>query len=29
VAGRTNNWLKVKNPGAPAMRRKPEEDWGG
>ena len=29
AAGRTDNWLKVKNPGAPAMLRKPEEDWGG
>jgi bifunctional non-homologous end joining protein LigD len=28
VAGRTEHWLKVKNPGAPAVRREAEEDWG-
>jgi hypothetical protein len=27
--GRSSNWLKVKNPDAPAVRREAEEDWGG
>jgi len=26
--GRSPNWLKVKNPNAPAVRREAEEDWG-
>ncbi len=25
--GRSDNWLKIKNPAAPAMRRLEEEDW--
>jgi bifunctional non-homologous end joining protein LigD len=28
-AGRSSNWLKVKNPDAPAVRREGEEHWGG
>jgi ATP-dependent DNA ligase len=28
VSGRTDNWVKVKNPTAPAVRREAEEDWG-
>jgi ATP-dependent DNA ligase len=28
VAGRTDHWLKVKNPAAPAVRREAEENWG-
>jgi bifunctional non-homologous end joining protein LigD len=27
--GRSNDWLKVKNPDAPAVKREAEEDWGG
>src|SRR6516162_4093584 len=27
--GRSSNWLKVKNPDAPAVRREREEAWGG
>jgi bifunctional non-homologous end joining protein LigD len=27
-AGRVDNWLKIKNPAAPAARREAEEDWG-
>jgi ATP-dependent DNA ligase len=27
--GRSSNWLKVKNPDAPAVRREREEHWGG
>jgi len=27
-SGRVNQWLKVKNPEAPAVRREAEEDWG-
>ncbi len=27
-SGRTDHWLKVKNPAAPAVRREAEEDWG-
>jgi hypothetical protein len=23
-----NDWLKIKNPKAPAVRREAEEDWG-
>jgi len=26
-AGRSNHWLKIKNPDAPAVRRLEEEDW--
>jgi len=26
--GRSPLWLKVKNPNAPAVKRKAEEDWG-
>jgi hypothetical protein len=26
-AGRSDHWLKIKNPDAPAMRRLEEEDW--
>jgi bifunctional non-homologous end joining protein LigD len=28
VSGRTDNWIKVKNPAAPAVKREAEEDWG-
>jgi ATP-dependent DNA ligase len=28
VSGRTRNWLKFKNPAAPAVKREAEEDWG-
>jgi bifunctional non-homologous end joining protein LigD len=28
VSGRTRDWLKMKNPDAPAVRREAEEDWG-
>ena len=28
-SGRTSDWLKFKNPAAPAVRREAEEDWGG
>jgi ATP-dependent DNA ligase len=27
-SGRSKDWLKVKNPDAPAVKRKAEEDWG-
>jgi bifunctional non-homologous end joining protein LigD len=27
--GRSNDWLKIKNPAAPAVKREAEEDWGG
>jgi hypothetical protein len=27
--GRSSNWLKVKNPDAPAVRREGQEHWGG
>jgi len=27
--GRSSNWLKVKNPDAPAVRRERVEEWGG
>jgi bifunctional non-homologous end joining protein LigD len=27
-SGRTKDWLKFKNPDAPAVRREAEEDWG-
>jgi ATP-dependent DNA ligase len=26
--GRSPDWLKMKNPEAPAVRREAEEDWG-
>ena len=26
-SGRTQHWLKVKNPAAPAVRREAKEDW--
>jgi hypothetical protein len=25
---RSPDWLKMKNPAAPAMKREAEEDWG-
>ena len=28
-SGRVNHWLKIKNPGAPAVRREAEQDWNG
>src|SRR5262245_2629042 len=28
VSGRTDNWIKVKTPVAPAVKREAEEDWG-
>jgi ATP-dependent DNA ligase len=28
VSSRTRNWLKFKNPVAPAVRREAEEEWG-
>jgi bifunctional non-homologous end joining protein LigD len=28
-SGRSNDWLKMKNPNAPAVKREAEEDWGG
>jgi bifunctional non-homologous end joining protein LigD len=27
-SGRTTDWLKMKNPAAPAVKREAEEDWG-
>jgi ATP-dependent DNA ligase len=27
-SGRSKDWLKFKNPAAPAMKREAEEDWG-
>jgi bifunctional non-homologous end joining protein LigD len=27
-SGRSPDWLKMKNPDAPAVRREAEEDWG-
>jgi ATP-dependent DNA ligase len=27
-SGRTRDWLKFKNPAAPAVRREAEEEWG-
>ena len=26
--GHSNDWIKVKNPAAPAVKREAEEDWG-
>jgi bifunctional non-homologous end joining protein LigD len=28
TSGRSESWIKVKNPAAPAVRREAEEDWG-
>jgi ATP-dependent DNA ligase len=28
VSGRTRDWLKMKNPEAPAVKREAEEEWG-
>src|SRR6478609_2488881 len=28
-SGRSRDWLKFKNPDAPAVKREAEEDWGG
>jgi bifunctional non-homologous end joining protein LigD len=28
VSGRSRDWIKVKNPNAPAVKREAEEDWG-
>jgi bifunctional non-homologous end joining protein LigD len=28
VSGRTRDWLKFKNPAAPAVKREAEQDWG-
>jgi ATP-dependent DNA ligase len=27
-SGRSKDWLKVKNPKAPAVKREAEQDWG-
>jgi ATP-dependent DNA ligase len=27
-SGRSRDWIKSKNPGAPAVKREAEEDWG-
>jgi bifunctional non-homologous end joining protein LigD len=27
-SGRSHDWLKMKNPAAPAVKREAEEDWG-
>jgi hypothetical protein len=27
-SGRSRDWLKFKNPNAPAVKREAEEDWG-
>jgi ATP-dependent DNA ligase len=27
-SGRSREWLKMKNPNAPAVKREAEEDWG-
>jgi len=29
TSGRVNDWLKIKNPTAPAVKREAEEDWAG
>jgi hypothetical protein len=29
VSGRSPDWLKFKNPEAPAVKREAEEDWNG
>jgi ATP-dependent DNA ligase len=28
LPGRTRDWLKMKNPETPAVKREAEEDWG-
>jgi ATP-dependent DNA ligase len=28
TSGRTRDWLKFKNPAAPAVKREAEEEWG-
>ena len=28
-SGRVDDWLKIKNPAAPAVKREAEEDWAG
>jgi hypothetical protein len=28
-SGRSREWLKMKNPNAPAVKREAEEDWDG
>jgi hypothetical protein len=28
LAGRSPDWLEMKNPDAPAVKREAEEDWG-
>ena len=28
TSGRCRDWLKFKNPNAPAVKREAEEDWG-
>jgi ATP-dependent DNA ligase len=28
-SGRSTDWLKMKNPAAPAVKREAEEDWAG
>jgi ATP-dependent DNA ligase len=28
VSGRSKDWLKLKNPAAPAMKREADKDWG-
>jgi len=27
-SGRSRDWVKMKNPNAPAVKREAEEDWG-
>jgi hypothetical protein len=27
-SGRSPDWIKIKNPDAPAVKREAEEDWG-
>jgi ATP-dependent DNA ligase len=27
-SGRSRDWLKMKNPNAPAVKREAEQDWG-
>jgi bifunctional non-homologous end joining protein LigD len=28
TSGRTRDWLKFKNPAAPAVKREAEQEWG-
>ena len=28
VSGRSSDWIKLKNPDSPAVKREAEEDWG-